>query len=56
MIRGIDGQNITIARDNIDEMAPLKKSLMPEGLLNAMNNQQIRDLFAYFRSSQPVNY
>jgi hypothetical protein len=27
---------------------------MPEGLLNQLNDQQIRDLFAYLRSTQPL--
>ena len=29
-------------------------SLMPEGLLSAMSEQQVRDLFAYLRSAQPL--
>jgi hypothetical protein len=29
-------------------------SLMPEGLLVGMSEQQVRDLFAYLRSSQPL--
>jgi hypothetical protein len=27
---------------------------MPEGLLQALNDQQLRDLFAYLRSTQPL--
>ena len=26
---------------------------MPEGLLKDLNDQQVRDLFAYLRSTQP---
>jgi hypothetical protein len=27
---------------------------MPEGLLDNLNEQQLRDLFAYLRSTQPL--
>jgi len=36
-------------------MATNKKSLMPEGLLRDLTDQQVRDLFAYLRSTQPLN-
>jgi putative membrane-bound dehydrogenase-like protein len=55
ILRGQDGQDITIPRDNIDEMRVIKSSIMPEGQLKQYNEQQIRDLFAYLRSSQPLN-
>lgn len=55
VLRGVDGQNITIPRDEIDEMIQQKKSLMPEGLLKDFSDQQVRDLFAYLRTSQPLN-
>jgi hypothetical protein len=29
-------------------------SLMPEGLLDTLTEQQTRDLFAYLRSTQPL--
>lgn len=54
VLRGIDGQSTTIPRDQIDELAPQRKSLMPEGLLKELTEQQVRDLFAYLRSSQPL--
>lgn len=54
VLRGVDGQNITIARRDIEETIPQPKSLMPEGLLNSMKDQEVRDLFAYLRSSQPI--
>ena len=55
VVRGSDGQNITIARESIGEMKRNGLSLMPEGLLDKMTNQQVRDLFAFLRSSQPVH-
>ena len=56
LLRGTDGQNIILRHESIDEMIMSKVSIMPEGTLNALTAQQIRDLFAYLRSSQPVNY
>ena len=56
VLRGIDGQNIILRQDEIDEMAISKVSIMPERTLHNLTDQQIRDLFAYLRSSQPVNY
>lgn len=55
VLRGIDGQNVTIRQNEIDEMNQLRKSLMPEGLLKDLTDQQVRDLFAYLRSTQPLN-
>ncbi|MEK6239818.1 MAG: c-type cytochrome, partial [Planctomycetales bacterium] len=54
-LRGQDGQNVTLNQDQIEEMIPQRKSLMPEGLLKNLGDEQIRDLFAYLRSSQPLN-
>jgi putative heme-binding domain-containing protein len=55
ILRGADGQNVTIARDDIDEMVKQPRSLMPEGLLKTFTDQQVRDLLAYLKSSQPLN-
>lgn len=54
VMRSADGQSITIERDNIDEMLPQKKSLMPEGLFEKLTEKEVRDLFSYLRSSQPL--
>ncbi|HEX7449642.1 MAG TPA: PVC-type heme-binding CxxCH protein [Pirellulales bacterium] len=55
VLRGADGQNVTLAHDEIDELAPQRKSLMPEGVLAKLTDQEVRDLFAYLRSTQPLN-
>jgi putative heme-binding domain-containing protein len=55
VLRGVDGQNVTLAHDQIEELAPQRKSLMPEGQLRDLSDQQVRDLFAYLRSTQPLN-
>jgi putative heme-binding domain-containing protein len=55
VIRGLDGQNVTIAARDIKDMQPVGRSVMPEGLLEGLNEQQLRDLFAYLRISQPIS-
>jgi putative heme-binding domain-containing protein len=54
VLRGTDGQNVTVRQDRIEEMVPVKKALMPVGLLATLTDQQVRDLFAYLRSTQPL--
>lgn len=54
VLRGPDGQNVSIEQSNIAEMKAAGMSLMPEGLLDSFNDQQVRDLFAYLRSTQPL--
>ena len=56
ILRGVDGQNIILKKDDIDEMRVVPQSVMPEGALKLLNEQQIRDMFAYLRATQPVNY
>jgi putative heme-binding domain-containing protein len=55
VLRGLDGENTTIERVNLAEMTATGVSLMPEGLLTPMKDQQLRNLFAYLRSTQPLN-
>ena len=55
VLRESDGQAVTIARSQVDELVPQQKSLMPERLLNNLTDQQVRDLFSYLRSTQPLN-
>ncbi len=54
VIRGIDGQNVVVRQDDIDEMIANPKSVMPEGLLDKLSDEQIRHLFAYLSSTQPL--
>ncbi len=54
-LRAVDGLSYTIERNRIESMKPQPQSLMPEGLLDTLSEQQIRDLFAYLRSSQPLS-
>ena len=55
VLRGLDGQDVTVARKAIRELKAQGLSLMPGGLLAGYNDRQIRDLMAYLRSSQPLN-
>ena len=54
VIRSPDGQNITLEQKDIAEMKAAGLSLMPEGLIDPLSDQQARDLFAYLRSTQPL--
>jgi putative heme-binding domain-containing protein len=54
VLRGFDGTDLALARTDIAEMKPAGRSLMPEGLLNGLSDQDLRDLFAYLRQSQPI--
>ena len=54
-LRAVDGLSYTIERDHIESMKPQPQSLMPEGLLESLSEQEVRDLFAYLRSSQPLS-
>ncbi len=54
VLRGLNGENITLRADDIQELQPVGRSLMPEGLLDGMTDQELRDLFAYLRISQPI--
>ncbi|MFI5456398.1 MAG: PVC-type heme-binding CxxCH protein [Isosphaerales bacterium] len=54
VLRGGDGKEIALARDQIDAIRLTTSSIMPEGLLKDLSDQQVRDLFAYLRSTQPL--
>ena len=54
VLRGLEGEDITLRQADVNLLAPLGRSLMPEGLLDGLDPQQLRDLFAYLRISQPI--
>jgi len=54
VLRGLDGVNQVLPQDQIKEMKSTGVSLMPQGLLSALSKQQLRDLFAYLQSAQPL--
>lgn len=49
--KDLEGNVLQLSRDRIESMETSKISVMPEGLLDAYNDQQIRDLFAYLQSN-----
>lgn len=54
VLRGLDGQDVTITAANIQSVQPMGRSLMPEGMLEGLTEQQLRDFFAYLRISHPI--
>ena len=54
VLRSEEGRETNLARSDVAELRSSSSSLMPVGLLNELTEQQVRDLFAYLRSSQPL--
>ncbi len=54
VLKQADGQTVLIPRTDIEEMNAIPRSIMPEAILKDYNEQQLRDLFAYLRSTQPL--
>jgi putative membrane-bound dehydrogenase-like protein len=52
-LRDQEGRTTRLARSRIEEMTASPVSIMPEGQLRAMSDQQVRDLFAYLMSPRP---
>ncbi len=55
VLRTADGQAVALGTSELAGMEPMGGSLMPEGLMAGLTDQQVRDLFAYLRSTQPLN-
>ncbi len=53
-LRGLDGQVVTVSKEKIASLEATGTSLMPTGLLTGLDDQALRDLFAYLRSAQPL--
>ncbi len=53
VLRGADGQTQTIPKDEVDDVFPNEQSLMPEGLVDALTDDEIRNLFAFLLSTTP---
>jgi putative heme-binding domain-containing protein len=54
VLRGLDGQDVVLRQAEIKTLEPMGRSLMPEGLLEGLDEKGLRDLFAYLRISQPI--
>jgi len=53
-LRGVDGQDVRIPRGEIGVLKAMPTSIMPEGLLEGLNDQEMRNFFAYLRIPQPI--
>ena len=54
VIRGLDGQDVSIPRSEVRDLRASPASIMPEGLLTGLSDQELRDFFAYLRIPQPI--
>jgi putative heme-binding domain-containing protein len=55
VLRTAEGRQVVQPKDEIESMEATGVSLMPDGLLEGLSDQQVCDLFAYLRSGQPLN-
>jgi putative heme-binding domain-containing protein len=53
-LRGFDGQDVRLPRTDVKDLRNVGTSLMPEGLLDGLTDEQLRDFFAYLRIPQPI--
>lgn len=53
-LKGIEGESVWLHRSDLESLRPQTQSLMPEAILNPLSDQELRDLMAYLRSSQPL--
>lgn len=53
-LRSPEGQTISLELSDLEALEKSRKSLMPEGQLKDLSDEQLRNLFAYLRSSQPL--
>ena len=53
-LREASGQSITLPKEEIEEFRATPKSVMPEGILDKLTDEQVKDLFAYLQSGQPL--
>ena len=52
-IRLVNNETTLINRDDIEELKALDVSIMPEGLMKKLSDQETRDLLAYVLSNAP---
>ena len=55
VLRGFDGVDVSIPRSEIGKMRAAGRSMMPDGLLDDLTDQQLRDFLAYLRIPQPIS-
>ena len=47
-------ERIVLPREDVEAIKPSTISMMPEGLLEPLSTQEVRDLFAYLASTNQV--
>jgi putative heme-binding domain-containing protein len=47
-------ERLVVPREDVEAIKPSTSSMMPEGQLETLSNQEIRDLFAYLASAAQV--
>ncbi len=55
VLRGMAGEDSVVELKDVKSIEPMGRSLMPERLLEGLNDQELRDFFAYLRISQPIS-
>ena len=53
MLRESSGVEHTVQKSDIEQREWLQGSVMPEGLLADLSDQELRDLFAFLRCTTP---
>lgn len=51
-IQPFNGEQVTLSLDQVEKMVEQKTSIMPEGLLNGLTDQQIRDMISYITADK----
>jgi putative membrane-bound dehydrogenase-like protein len=51
---GPKNERTVLDRDDLEELAPSPQSLMPEKILDELQDQDIRDLFSYLQGDGPI--
>jgi len=52
-LRDVDNQTVLVARERIERIEALDTSLMPEGIVRGLDDDELRDLFSYLTSRTP---
>lgn len=53
ILRGIDGQNTVVPLEQVKSRRVSPRSIMPEGLLDDLQETELRDLFSFLASTTP---
>jgi len=54
VLKNAEGQRKVLAKSKLEELAAIPRSVMPDRLLDDYSPAQVRNLFAYLRSTQPL--